>query len=113
DQMAFENAGWIVLGVEVPEDGGEGLLLVIGQPDVGRALVEEVLWFALGGNAREVALDVGGKNRHARSRESFREHLQRHRLSGARGAGDQPVPVGKLEFEELRLAAFANEDLAD
>src|SRR5690606_38311824 len=77
-----------------------------------RALVEEFLRLALGGDTGKVALDVGGEHRHARSGKTFGENLQRHGLPGARRTGDQPVAVGKLEIEKLGLAALANEDLA-
>src|SRR5262249_8507350 len=42
--------------------------------------------------------------------QAFGEDLQRHRLAGARGAGHQPVPVGKGEREEggLRALAYKN-----
>ena len=64
------------------------------------------------GDAGQVALDVGGEHRHARSREAFGQHLQRHRLAGAGGARDQAVAVGELELQVLRLDAAAEEDLA-
>ena len=63
-------------------------------------------------DAGQVALDVGGEHRHAGSREAFGQHLQRHRLAGAGGAGDQAVAVGELELQVLRLDAAAEEDLA-
>ena len=41
----------------------------------------------------QVALDVGHQHRHAGRRQLLGDHLQRLRLAGARGAGDQAVPV--------------------
>ena len=45
------------------------------------------------GEAAEVALDVGGEDRHALRRELLGEELERLGLPGAGGAGDEAVPV--------------------
>ena len=47
----------------------------------------------------EVALHVGQKHRHAHVAEGFGQHLQGDRLSGAGGAGDEPVAVGHGGFQ--------------
>ncbi len=97
----------------VPEDRRIGPLFpVAAEPDLLGALHEKVLSLADGGDAREVALDVGGEHRHTRGREAFGEHLQRHRLAGAGRAGDETVPIGKLEIEVLGLHTLAEEDLS-
>jgi hypothetical protein len=46
-------------------------------------------------DAGEVALDVGHEHRHAEFAEVLGQRLQRDRLAGASGAGDQPVAVGQ------------------
>ena len=45
--------------------------------------------------------------------EALGQHLQRHRLAGAGGTGDEAVPVGELQLQAFRpRAALAEEDLA-
>ena len=40
----------------------------------------------------------------AGARKAFRQNLQRYGLTGAGGAGDEPVPVGKRDsFEPLKI----------
>ena len=51
-------------------------------------------------DAGEVAFHVGDEHRHADPREMIGEHLQRDRLAGAGGAGDQPVAVGERGTKE-------------
>lgn len=77
------------------------------------------MWQALGGDAlgqlalrragraeaAEIALDVGGEDRDAGIAEGFGEALQGHGLAGARGAGDQAVAVGQLEWMAERLTS--------
>ena len=46
-------------------------------------------------DAGEVALDVGHEHRHADARELLRDGLQRDRLAGAGGAGDEAVSIGE------------------
>lgn len=45
------------------------------------------------GQTREVALDVGQKDRHAQGAEGFGQALQGHGLARARGPGDQAVAI--------------------
>jgi hypothetical protein len=46
-------------------------------------------------DAGQVALDVGHEHRHADARETLGHGLKGDGLAGARGAGDQAVPVGQ------------------
>ena len=46
-------------------------------------------------DAGQVALHVGHEHRHAEAAEVLGQRLQRDRLAGAGGAGDQPVAVGQ------------------
>ena len=69
----------------------------------------------LDGDARQVALDVGREHRHAGGREALRQHLQRDRLAGAGGAGDEAVAVGEPQLDALGdevapLLAAADQD---
>ena len=61
-------------------------------------------------NAGEIALHVGGKHRNAGLGEAFGHDLQRHRLAGAGGAGDEAVAVGHGEEQFLALLALADKD---
>ena len=43
--------------------------------------------------------------------ETFGDRLQGHRLAGAGGAGDQPVPIGAPQHQPLRMVlSLADED---
>ena len=46
-------------------------------------------------DAGEVALDVGGEDRHADAAEGFGDDLEGDGLAGAGGAGDQAVAIGE------------------
>jgi hypothetical protein len=46
-------------------------------------------------DACEIALDVGHEDRHADVGKLFGQSLQRDRLAGAGGAGDQAVAIGQ------------------
>ena len=95
----------------VPEDRGELVGLVV-DADLLRARDEEIARFAARGDAREVALDVGREDRHARAREPFGENLERDRLAGAGGARHEPVAIGHAEREIFGLLALADKDPA-
>ena len=57
-------------------------------------------------DARQVALDVGHEDRDADGAETLGQHLQRHGLAGAGGAGDEAVPVRQRGQEREFGAAF-------
>ena len=105
-----------VAAEDVPERDRERGGAVAGEPDVLGALHELRPGLALDRDAGEVALDVGGEHRHAGGREALGQHLQRHRLAGAGGAGDEAVAVGELQLDAFRdefaaLAAAADQHL--
>ena len=58
----------------------------------------------------QIALDVGHEHRHAVRREALGQHLERDRLAGAGGAGDQAVAVGETELEQLRRVSLADQN---
>jgi hypothetical protein len=47
----------------------------------------------------QVALGIGQETGHAQAREPFGQHHQRHRFSGAGGAGDHAMAVAVLRVE--------------
>ena len=55
-------------------------------------------------HAGEVALDVGHEHRHADRRKALGHHLQRDRLAGAGGAGDEAVAVGERRAAAQHVA---------
>jgi hypothetical protein len=98
-----------LLAEQVPEHHGKTVRHVFDADLLG-AFDEGLLALARRRHAREVALDVGGEHRHARIGEALGQHLQRHGLARARGAGDEAVPVRQVEVENLRLRALADQD---
>ncbi len=79
--------------------------------DVPDPFIDLGMRFAGGREARQVALDVGGKNRNADTREGFRQHLQGNGLAGTGGAGDQSVTVGHAGVQgDLALAVASQQD---
>ena len=92
-----------LLAEEVPEHHRK----LVGLPfeaQFSGALGEMLLRLAGHGDAREVALHVGGEHRHAGIGEAFGQGLQGDGLAGARGAGHKSVTVGAFEVEVLELA---------
>jgi hypothetical protein len=73
---------------------GRGVKL--GDAQRGQALLELGRLDARRAHAGKVALHVGHEHRHADVGEGFGHLLQRHRLAGAGGAGDEAVAVGEL-----------------
>ena len=63
------------------------------------------------GDAGQVTLDVGHEHRHAELAEVLGQRLQRDRLAGAGGAGDQPVAVGQAGQQvAFDVAVLGNEN---
>jgi hypothetical protein len=79
---------------QIPENGREPVERIVGEADIAGALLQEILGHAHFRDAAEVALDVGGEDRHPGARKALGQHLQCYRLARAGGAGDQPVAVG-------------------
>ena len=96
---------------QIPENDRKTVGL-IDKAQVLGALDEGVLGFAGGGNAGQIAFDVGGKNRNAGARKAFGQNLQGDGFAGAGRAGNQAMPVGQMQIEVFGLAAFADEYLA-
>src|SRR4029079_12612710 len=96
----------------VPQHDGRSAVLVVRETDLRRTLQQEVLRLAHTRSARKVALDVAREHRNAGARKPFCQHLQRHRLTGAGGTGDETVPVRKAEIEVFGLDALTEKDLA-
>ena len=96
---------------QVPENHGEFVGHVIDADFLG-PLNEGVLRLAYGGDAGEIALDVGREYRHAGARKTLSKNLQRNGLSGSRCAGNQSVTICQGQREILGLGALAHEDRA-
>ncbi len=86
---------------DIPEYRRKRRVAVAGEADLFRPFDELRRRRAFGGDAGKIALDVGGKNRNARRRKALGQHLQRHRLAGARRPRDEAVPVGERELDAL------------
>jgi hypothetical protein len=93
----------------IPEDHRHRLVAIALDTELGSARGEFRVVLTRRADAREVALDVGGEHRHAGAREALGHDLQRHGLAGAGGAGNEPVPVGERQVEELRALALAQQ----
>ena len=100
-----------LLAEQIPEHHRKFVGLV-GEAEALGARDKRVLGLARFRDAGEIALDVGGKHRHARAREALRQHLQGDGLAGAGRSGDQPVPVRQRQRQKLGLGALADEDFA-
>ena len=62
------------------------------------------------GDPREIAFDIGGKDRNPRFGQPLRENLKRDGLAGAGGAGNQPMAIGKMKIEHFVLRALADDN---
>src|SRR5262249_18330454 len=100
--------GMALLAEQVPEHHRELVGLVV-EADVLGALDEGFLGLAGRCDAGQVALDVGGEDRHAGARKAFRQGLQRDGLAGAGGAGREPVAVSEGEGQPFGLVALSDE----
>ena len=73
---------------------------------------QRLLGLTGGGDAGQVALDVGGEYRHARARKSFGQHLQGDGLTSAGRARDQAMSIGERQRQQLGLETLADENCA-
>ena len=102
------RTGWPWAPNTSQNTAGKFVGLVVEAEILG-ALDQRLLGLADRGNARQVALDVGGENRDAGARQAFGENLQGDGLAGAGCAGDQPVTVGKGQRQQRGFLALADE----
>ena len=106
----------MALGTEdIPEHHRVDGRRVAREADMGGALDQLRLDLAGHRQPGQIALDVGREHRHAEIAEAFAQALQRHRLAGASGPGDQAVAVAVPGEQPLLRAvgggAFADEDI--
>ena len=67
-------------------------------------------WRAGGADAGQIAFHIGHEHGHAEARELFGDDLERDRLAGARGAGNQPVSVREpRQHDELGTLRSASD----
>ena len=84
-----------LLSEQVPEHDRKFVGRVV-DADIFGALDEALPGLAQLGDARQIALDVGGKNRNPGTGKALCEDLQGHGLAGAGGAGHEPVTYAFL-----------------
>ena len=92
---------------DIPEHNRVDRRLIVRKPDLRGALDQLRLGLAGHRQAGQIALDVGREHRHAEIRETLAKPLQRDRLAGAGGAGDQAVAIAVLREQPLRRAVGA------
>ena len=97
-----------LLAEHVPEHRREFVGLIVEAEPLGAA-DQRLLGLADRGNARQVALDVGGKNRNAGARQAFGENLQGDGLAGAGCACDQSMTIGEGQRQQRGFLALADE----
>ncbi len=95
---------------QVPEHRREGAALVAVELELLGTLLRLGIVAAHGGDARQVAFDVGHEDRHAGRREAFGDGLQAHGLAGAGGARDQAVAIAVFQEQVLVGLARADQD---
>ena len=108
-----------LLAEQIPENGRKFLIVIRVKADLFGALDQKILLFAHGGDAGQVALDIGGEHRNACVGKGFGQNLQSDGFAGAGRAGDQAVAVGEFQRQifalldrVIGLAAGANENLS-
>jgi hypothetical protein len=102
--------GMALLAEQVPVGDREGAAGIAIDRELLRPLDRAWIVAALLADACEITLHVGHEHRHAEGGETLGDGLQRHRLAGAGGAGNQPVPVAELQQQVLIGVACAHED---
>src|SRR5262249_3323373 len=103
--------GVSLLPEQIPEHHPELVWLIVETQALGPS-DQGFLGFAHLGNAGEIALDVGRKNRNARAGKALRQDLQSHSLPGPRGARNEPMAIGKGKRQNFGLETLADEDRA-
>ncbi len=81
----------------VPQGDRVRLRTMIEPGHAGDPLGDLALRRARGAQTAQVTLDVRGEDRDPGIAELLGQPLQGHRLSGAGGAGDQAMPIGKTQ----------------
>ena len=98
-----------LLAEQVPKLHRTIAVLPVAVSDLGGAAREDVVHLAGRGaghgKARQVALNVRDEGRNAGGGESFDDTLEGHRLAGARRARDQPMAIGPVQLQPLRIGA--------
>jgi hypothetical protein len=98
-------SGMARLAEHVPEDDRAAGEREIVEPELPDPLRDLGVVATRLGDAREIALHVGEEDRHADRGQLLGQHLQRHGLAGAGGAGDQAVSISHLRQQvEVALA---------
>jgi hypothetical protein len=100
-----------LLAEHIPEHRREFVRLIVEAHALG-TLDQGILGLADRGNPGQVALDVGGKHRHAGARQPFSENLQSDRLAGAGCTRDETMTVGEGKRHQRRLLALADKNHA-
>ncbi len=98
-----------LLAKNVPENHRKLVRLILQSHALGPRY-QGILHFASCGDPRQVAFDVGGKNRNPRFGQPLRQDLKRDRLAGAGGTGNEPMPVRKMKIEHFVLGALADDN---
>ena len=88
--------GLPVFPVHIPERGGKRMIFkgFRVDPAGAQAPVQRLGTHPGADHAGKIALDIAQKNRDAQVGKALRQNLERDSLAGARGAGDEAVPVG-------------------
>src|SRR5262245_63265098 len=95
------------LAEEVPEYDRARLGLVALDSDLRDALLGLLAWCSGQREPGDVTLHVGHEHRHAKARETFGHHHERHGLARAGGARDEPVAVTVLREQRDLVVALA------
>jgi hypothetical protein len=101
------------LSLHIPQ-GHRIPLRLMGKPrHPGNALGNLALGISSCAQAAKIAFDVCGEHGDSGIAEDFRQTLQRHRLSGARSARNQPMTIGQTQrlTDRLTIEARTNENL--
>ncbi len=96
---------------DVPEGDGTGFELEAVDLELLHALGDLGIVFARLADSGEVALNVGGEDRHADAAEGFGHNLQGDGLAGAGGSGNQAVAIGQAgkKFEIVARCGLGND----